>query len=199
VAGPNDPRLGEIDVVLVSHKHGDHVGDRHVESVDAGECGQPDTPVVSAPTTNSVDIALAEGAKIVTGGEMPRFFAGKLQALGGDPSASQLVRFRGSREAEAERPHSDETPVSCRYRLPNLRPRVTNRYSSDLRSNRFCRENADIDSSVGSSPVAIASAARIALRTAGPMPSHRSREARPAASPTMSAFPIRTVRTPSRR
>ena len=26
VAGPNDPRLGKIDIVLVSHMHGDHAG-----------------------------------------------------------------------------------------------------------------------------------------------------------------------------
>ena len=99
VAGPEDPRLGKIDALLVSHMHGDHVGDRHIASVNAGECAKPDTSVVSAPNTNSVDIALAKGAKIVTGSEMPRFFAGKLQALGGDPSASQLVRFGGSRQA----------------------------------------------------------------------------------------------------
>ncbi len=98
VAGPEDPRLGKIDVVLVSHMHGDHVGDRHIASVNTGECGKPDTSVVSAPNTNSVDIALAKGAKIVTGSEMPRFFAGKLQALGGDAGASQLVRFGGSRK-----------------------------------------------------------------------------------------------------
>jgi len=97
VTGPEDPRLGKIDAVLVSHMHGDHVGDRHIARVNAGECGKPDTSVVSAPNTNSVDIALAKGAKIVTGSEMPRFFAGKLQALGGDPGASQLVRFGGSR------------------------------------------------------------------------------------------------------
>ena len=98
VAGPKDPRLGKIDVVLVSHMHGDHVGDRRIERVDAGECGEPDTPVVAAPNTNSVEIALAKGAKIITGSEMPRFFAGKLQALGGDPDASRLVRFGGSRK-----------------------------------------------------------------------------------------------------
>ena len=27
VRGPNDPRLGKIDAVLVSHVHGDHLGD----------------------------------------------------------------------------------------------------------------------------------------------------------------------------
>ena len=97
VAGPEDPRLGRIDVVLVSHLHGDHVGDRRIARVNAGACAEPETPVVVAPNTNSVEIALAKGATIITGSEMPRFFAGKLKALGGDPSASQLVRFGGSR------------------------------------------------------------------------------------------------------
>ena len=31
VAGPSDPRLGKIDVILVSHMHGDHVGNAHIE------------------------------------------------------------------------------------------------------------------------------------------------------------------------
>lgn len=99
VAGPDDPRLGKIDVVLVSHMHGDHVGDRHIARVNDGECGKPHTPIVAAPNTSSVTIALAKNAKIITGSEMPRYFAGKLQALGGNPSASQLVRFGGSRKA----------------------------------------------------------------------------------------------------
>jgi L-ascorbate metabolism protein UlaG (beta-lactamase superfamily) len=98
VAGADDPRLGKIDVVLVSHLHGDHVGDRRIARVNDGECAEPQTPVVAAPNTNSVDIALAKGAKIITGSEMPRFFAGKLQALGADPAASQLVRFGASRK-----------------------------------------------------------------------------------------------------
>ncbi|MGD2084360.1 MAG: MBL fold metallo-hydrolase [Chromatiales bacterium] len=97
VAGPDDPRLGRIDVVLVSHMHGDHVGDRRIGRVNAGECANPDVAVKTAPNTNSVEIALARKARIVTGSEMPRFFARKLEALGGDPEASQLVRFGGSR------------------------------------------------------------------------------------------------------
>jgi L-ascorbate metabolism protein UlaG (beta-lactamase superfamily) len=98
VAGPEDPRLGKIDVILVSHMHGDHVGDRHLTKVNGGECGKPDVSVKAAPNTNSVNIALATKAKIVTGSEMPRFLAGKLKALGGDPKASQLVRFGASRK-----------------------------------------------------------------------------------------------------
>ena len=98
VAGPEDPRLGKVDVVLVSHMHGDHVGDRHIPSVNAGECGAPDVSVYAAPNTNSVNIVMAKKAKIVTGSEMPRFFSGKLESLGGNPDDSQLVRFGASRE-----------------------------------------------------------------------------------------------------
>lgn len=96
VAGPQDERLGEIDVVLVSHLHGDHVGDRHIRRRNAGSCAEPDTPVNVLPDTNSVNIALAKEADIITGSEMPKFFAAKLKALGGDPGASKLVRFGGS-------------------------------------------------------------------------------------------------------
>jgi TRAP transporter TAXI family solute receptor len=97
VAGPDDPRLGDIDVVLVSHMHGDHVGDRHIPAVNAGDCAAPDFSVGAAPNTNSVNIALAKGATIVTGSEMPKFFAAKLEALGGSAKQSQLVRFGASR------------------------------------------------------------------------------------------------------
>ncbi|NCF80875.1 MAG: MBL fold metallo-hydrolase [Proteobacteria bacterium] len=97
VAGPEDPRLGKIDAILVSHMHGDHVGDRHSAKVNGGECGNPDVSVKVVPNTNTINIALAKNAKIITGSEMPRFFAGKLKALGGNPKSSQLVRFGASR------------------------------------------------------------------------------------------------------
>jgi L-ascorbate metabolism protein UlaG (beta-lactamase superfamily) len=98
VAGPNDPRLGNVDVVLVSHMHGDHVGDQYVKRVNAGQCGKPEVSERATPNTNSVNIALAKKATIVTGSEMPKFFSAKLKALGGDPGAAQLVRFGGSRK-----------------------------------------------------------------------------------------------------
>jgi len=75
VAGPEDPRLGKIDVLLVSHMHGDHVGDRHTAKVNGGECNKPDISVKVVPNTNSINIVLAKKAKIITGSEMPRFSA----------------------------------------------------------------------------------------------------------------------------
>ncbi|WP_455202459.1 MBL fold metallo-hydrolase [Kaarinaea lacus] len=98
VAGAKDPRLGKIDALLVSHMHGDHVGNQHIEATNQGTCATPSTPVNALPNTNSVNIALAKKAKIITGSEMPKFFASKLEALGGDPRDAQLVRFGGSRK-----------------------------------------------------------------------------------------------------
>lgn len=96
VMGANDPRLGKIDAILVSHMHGDHVGDKHLSSLNAGECNKPDLSVPATPNTNTVNIALKKQAKIITGSEMPKFFARKLKQHGGNPADSVLVRFGGS-------------------------------------------------------------------------------------------------------
>jgi L-ascorbate metabolism protein UlaG (beta-lactamase superfamily) len=93
VAGAEDPRLGKIDVVLISHMHGDHLGDRHNPAPNAGSCDKPDISVSALPTSNSVNIAVKTGAKIVTGSEMPTFLANKLKQAGGDEKNSVLVRF----------------------------------------------------------------------------------------------------------
>jgi len=100
VAGPDDPRLGDIDVVLVSHMHGDHVGDRRITKTNAGTCASPDTPRVTLPQSNTIDIALGKKATILTGSEMPAFFAAKLKAGGGDPAKSELVRFGANKTFE---------------------------------------------------------------------------------------------------
>jgi L-ascorbate metabolism protein UlaG (beta-lactamase superfamily) len=96
VAGASDPRLGKIDVILVTHMHGDHVGDVHNKAPNSGSCDKPDLSVSAVPNTGAVEIALAKKAKIVTGSEMPAFFAAKLKAGGGDPANSVLARFGGS-------------------------------------------------------------------------------------------------------
>lgn len=98
VAGPDDPRLGDIDVILVSHMHGDHVGDQRISKTNQGSCASPDTGVSTLPQSNTIDIAVKKKSKIVTGSEMPAFFAAKLKDNGGDPANSQLVRFGGEVE-----------------------------------------------------------------------------------------------------
>ncbi|MGZ5718858.1 MAG: MBL fold metallo-hydrolase [Burkholderiales bacterium] len=96
VAGATDPRLGKVDIILVSHVHGDHVGNAHNKAPNSGSCEKPDMSVSAVPNSSAVNIALAKKAKIVTGSEMPPFFANKLKANGGDPNDSILARFGGS-------------------------------------------------------------------------------------------------------
>lgn len=96
VAGAEDPRLGKIDIILVSHLHGDHVGNAHNKAPNSGSCATPDMSVSAMPNSSAVNIAVAKKSKIVTGSEMPPFFAAKLKANGGDPVNSILARFGGS-------------------------------------------------------------------------------------------------------
>jgi L-ascorbate metabolism protein UlaG (beta-lactamase superfamily) len=96
VVGANDPRLGKIDIILVSHTHGDHLGNAHTRAIGAGTCASPDMSVVATPNGVATNIALAKKSKIVTGSDMPSFFAAKLRANGGNPADSMLARFGGS-------------------------------------------------------------------------------------------------------
>ncbi|HEY2189476.1 MAG TPA: MBL fold metallo-hydrolase [Caldimonas sp.] len=95
VVGASDARLGKIDILLVSHMHGDHLGDAHTKAVGAGTCASPDASVSDTPNSNAVNIAVAKKAKIVTGSEMSVFFAAKLKANGGNPADAIRLRFGG--------------------------------------------------------------------------------------------------------
>ena len=98
VAGAKDPRLGKIDIILVSHMHGDHVGNMTIKEPNAGTCAKPSITEKATPNSNTVNIAIEKKSKIVTGSEMPPFFANKLKANGGDPKDSILTRFGGSKK-----------------------------------------------------------------------------------------------------
>jgi L-ascorbate metabolism protein UlaG (beta-lactamase superfamily) len=52
--------------------------------------------VPATPNGVATNIALAKKSKIVTGSDMPSFFAARLRANGGNPADSVLARFGGS-------------------------------------------------------------------------------------------------------
>lgn len=96
VRGPNDSRLGNVNAVLLSHVHGDHLGDLIQPSANAGQCAKPDFSVNVAPNSNTVNIAVAKKARLLVGGEMNAFFSQKMKAAGGDPAQVVTLRFGAS-------------------------------------------------------------------------------------------------------
>lgn len=100
VAGADDPRLGEIDVVLLSHVHGDHLGDRRIATVNEGTCAQPQAEVNTVPNSNTVEIAVGKSAQTIVGSEMTGFLSNRVESLGGKADSVQLVRFGASKEIE---------------------------------------------------------------------------------------------------
>ena len=93
VRGPDDPRLGKIDAVLLSHVHWDHLGSVHAGAANAGKCGAPDRSVKDAPSSNTEKIVIAKKAKFLLGGEMNSFFAKRIAAHGGDKKQVITLRF----------------------------------------------------------------------------------------------------------
>ena len=93
VRGPEDPRLGKIDAVLLSHVHNDHLGLAHQPAANAGACRKPDVSVRAAPNSNTANIAAGKKARVLAGSDMHTFLAAKVKAAGGDPAQVQLVRF----------------------------------------------------------------------------------------------------------
>ena len=98
VRGPDDPRLGKIDGVLLSHVHGDHLGDIHPAEANAGSCDHPKLAVKDVPSSNTEKIVVAKKAKFFVGGEMNSWFSSRLPKIGGDKKQVLLVRFGGDRK-----------------------------------------------------------------------------------------------------
>jgi L-ascorbate metabolism protein UlaG (beta-lactamase superfamily) len=98
VRGPDDPRLGKIDAVLLSHAHADHLGDMVPAKANEGTCAAPKPSVKVAPESNTVAIVIKKKAKLIVGGEMGEFFTHKVLKYGGAKNQVLLLRYGGSRK-----------------------------------------------------------------------------------------------------
>ena len=76
----DDPRLGDIHVVLLSHMHGDHLGDRKLQAVGAGTCANSER--VPAPNSMTAEVVVANNAVLVTTRAMASFVANEAQGMG---------------------------------------------------------------------------------------------------------------------
>ncbi len=84
MTGGDDPRLGTIHLVLLSHMHGDHVGDLKLKAPGAGTCANSER--VPAPNSTTAEVAAAKNAALVMTRAMSGFVGNKIQGMrGGKP------------------------------------------------------------------------------------------------------------------
>ena len=85
VTGGDDPRLGTLHAVLLSHAHGDHIGDTKLKAQEAGTCGNPDV-VSAAPNSTTGEIVAAKNAAIIMMTPMANFIGKKVENIRGKPT-----------------------------------------------------------------------------------------------------------------
>lgn len=84
VTGGDDPRLGTIHMVLLSHMHGDHVGDLKLVAPGAGSCANSQR--VPAPNSTTAEVVAAKNAALVTTRAMAGFVHNKVNVIRGGGS-----------------------------------------------------------------------------------------------------------------
>ena len=87
VMGANDPRLGTVHAVLLSHAHGDHMGDRKIAAFNAGSCDKPET-ISAAPNSTTAEIAAAKNSALVMIASTTAFLGKKIENIRGKPTAA---------------------------------------------------------------------------------------------------------------
>jgi len=84
MTGGDDPRLGTIHLVLLSHMHGDHVGDQKLKAPGAGTCANSER--VPAPNSTTAEVVAAKNAAMVMTRAISGFVGHKVQGIrGGKP------------------------------------------------------------------------------------------------------------------
>ena len=87
VTGADDPRLGRIDVVLLTHAHGDHIGDMKMKALEVGTCDSPQL-VSAAPNSTTAEIAAAKNAAVIMVAPLANFIGRKIETIRGKPTAA---------------------------------------------------------------------------------------------------------------
>ncbi|HSE01432.1 MAG TPA: MBL fold metallo-hydrolase [Burkholderiales bacterium] len=86
VTGPDDLRLGNIHLVLLTHVHGDHIGDQKLKAPGAGTCASA-VMVPAGPHSMTAEVAAAKNAALVMTSDMGNFVGAKIRTITGKPVA----------------------------------------------------------------------------------------------------------------
>ena len=85
LTGPDDPRLGVVHLVLLTHVHGDHIGDQKLKAPGAGTCANSGR-VPAGPHSMTAEVAAAKNAALVMTSDMGSFIGAKVRNItGGKP------------------------------------------------------------------------------------------------------------------
>jgi L-ascorbate metabolism protein UlaG (beta-lactamase superfamily) len=76
VSGSDDPRLGDVHVILLDHTHGDHIGDR----IDIACDGSGGTSLAPTGIPNVAEIAAFKNSAMLVGGEMAEWLQNRTSA-----------------------------------------------------------------------------------------------------------------------
>jgi len=87
VLGSDDARLGRIDAVILSHAHGDHIGDQKLKALEGGTCDAPQV-ISAAPQSTTADIAAAKNAAVIMVNPLASFIGRKIETIRGKPTAT---------------------------------------------------------------------------------------------------------------
>lgn len=96
MTGAEDPRSGDVQVILPSHAHGDqmgnrmgdHIGARKMKAQDAGTCAAPET-VSAAPNSTTAEIAAAKDSTVVMMIPMLSFIGKKIENVKEKPTGAR--------------------------------------------------------------------------------------------------------------
>jgi L-ascorbate metabolism protein UlaG (beta-lactamase superfamily) len=83
--GAEDPRLGDIHGVLLSHAHGDHFGDQKMKALGEGTCSDP-ALVPAGYNGVTAEIAAAKNAAMIAVVDLSVFLGKKIENITGKPT-----------------------------------------------------------------------------------------------------------------
>jgi L-ascorbate metabolism protein UlaG (beta-lactamase superfamily) len=95
----DDSRLGDIHVVLLSHMHGDHLGDRSLKAVNTGTCANSER--IPIPNSMTAEVVAVKKAVLVTTRAMAGFVANEVQGILDQPLSVCAQRVAATVPVEA--------------------------------------------------------------------------------------------------
>jgi L-ascorbate metabolism protein UlaG (beta-lactamase superfamily) len=109
VTGGDDPRLGTIHLVLLTHMHGDHVGDLKLKAPGAGTCANSER--VPAPNSTTAEVAAAKNAALVMTRAIAGFVGNKVQGIRGGKPIAQCPQTGGATAVPVETVCNSQTDL----------------------------------------------------------------------------------------